>query len=134
MRQQAYTQIFVALTKYEKYFFQFVGSSEFEEHKEPSEFVPLNAFTILADEFENIEVWLHNDTKEKFKELFAQSSLLLNLAIQCALGEKEFGTDQVNLASESILNTIDKLKKHIKTINGMEDLDKHSDRMFKNKR
>jgi hypothetical protein len=101
------------------------------EHYEPEEFAPLSELTNIKKEFDKIEIWLLGETIDLMNSIFAYSSALCGLAIVIIDDKEQLAA--VEESAENMIGRIDLVRKHIKEVMGMEDLDKHQETLINTK-
>ncbi|GIP12430.1 hypothetical protein P4H94_14925 [Paenibacillus macerans] len=128
-RQSVYAIIYKALIQYQSYFRKFVEyGNEFVEHEDTQNFGPLTELEKFNQIFEENEIWLHNKTIEELKEVLSISSSAINVAL-FVTGEEDIWLSQVEKISNSIINKIEEVKHHIKSITGMNLIDNYQSKL-----
>ncbi|GBK66232.1 hypothetical protein PbDSM24746_62360 [Paenibacillus macerans] len=128
-RQSVYAIIYKALIQYQSYSRKFVEyGNEFVEHEDTQNFGPLTELEKFNQIFEENEIWLHNKTIEELKEVLSISSSAINVAL-FVTGEEDIWLSQVEKISNSIINKIEEVKHHIKSITGMNLIDNYQSKL-----
>lgn len=132
LRQQAYAKLFEALSYYERYLYNFIThGNEFASQRDLEEFAPLEDLMSLMKVFESVEIWLHKETVDMFRDFFANSTILLNMSLLIHQESELVNTVDIAEASQKFIEEVGKLKRHLQKINGMPELDDYSNNMLK---
>ena len=128
LRQESYSDIYIALIDLEKYLLKFVNpGNEFYEMEGWENFAPLAEKDKLNDAYYKVEIWIDDEVRNEVEEIIGNLVLGCNLAIQICGGYDDglFGQETVVSYCNQMIDSIKDLKSTIRRKCKMDKLDEY---------
>lgn len=128
LRQEAYSEIYIALINLNKYFLKFVNpGNEFYEMDTWENYAPLAEKEKFNDIYYKVEIWVDEEVINKIEEIISMLVLGCNLAMQICQGYDDdlFGYDTVVNHCKEVICIIEDLKKIIRKKCKLDKLDEY---------
>jgi len=143
-RQQAYSDLYIALIKFKKYFASFIVSDgdEFSERRDYEVFAPLTTYDDFRTKYQEVELWLPENIRVAVENVLQQSMVQCNIGLNIASNRiklQQNPNEEVYDYSDDVKKTCEKIVTDIEVIydliiiaTGMNQLsDYHSKRISK---
>lgn len=128
LRQEAYSELYIALINLNKYFLKFVNpGNEFYEMETWENYSPLSEKDKFNDIYYKVEIWVDEEVINKIEEIMSRLVLGCNLAMQInsEYDDDLFGHNTVVNHCKEVICLIEELKKIIRKKCKLDKLDEY---------